>query len=365
MTSNLLHDKIIQIQEEYKTLLVTLLPELKSKHATVALDEITLFWKRHTRVVQLYLQSWFPGDNSYVFTAATLLDYDDYEHLPFLLVGDKHILDDPLGRYCEMVMHLDSEKDVDYFKQQIVVIAEDNIKILDNLQHNILIMPLRLFNQTTDSDVLFRTGEHAFISLFKDINGMKEYFSKCQTINDIEDHLILGVDKALRFSEDDDLSRSLTERFYIALSNTNQMISRNKNDAYNFFIIVYGFIQQSIDVLISCLEYGCTPYVRYPVANHYINILASNFDDLYQTEELCYKMNIAFAVYRLCDKERLSSIALSAFLRKIKDFDFSKKLFSALDDKHIDKRNPTGKTVIPVIEDNLEALYDALEESSV
>ena len=58
-------------------------------------------------------------------------------------------------------------------------------------------------------------------------------------------------------------------------------------------------------------------------------------------------------------------IQLSAFLRKIKDFDFSQKLFSALDDKHIDKRNPTGKTVIPVIEDNLEALYDALEESSI
>ena len=91
MKSNLLLNKIHLIQTEYKELLTALLPKLKSSHAPEALDEINLFWLRHIEEVQLYLKAWFPGENSYVFTAATYMDYSDKEHLPFLLMGDKHL----------------------------------------------------------------------------------------------------------------------------------------------------------------------------------------------------------------------------------------------------------------------------------
>lgn len=102
MKSNLLLNKIQLIQSEYKTLLAALLPKLKSHHAPEALDEINLFWLRHIEEVQLYLKSWFPGKDSYVFTAAAYMDFDDNEHLPFLIIGEKHVLDDPLIRYSTM-----------------------------------------------------------------------------------------------------------------------------------------------------------------------------------------------------------------------------------------------------------------------
>lgn len=92
MKSNLLLDKIHLIQTEYKELLATLLPKLKSSHSPEALDEINLFWLRHIEEIQLYLKAWFPGENSYVFTAATFMDFEDNEHLSFLLMGDKHLL---------------------------------------------------------------------------------------------------------------------------------------------------------------------------------------------------------------------------------------------------------------------------------
>ena len=92
-------EKMNQIQIEYKILLQKLLPKLKSEFSVQALDEINLFWYRHMDIVRLYLASEFAGAESYVFTAATYLDYDDNEHLPFLLLGKQHVLDDPLSKY--------------------------------------------------------------------------------------------------------------------------------------------------------------------------------------------------------------------------------------------------------------------------
>lgn len=36
-----------------------------------------MFWLRHIEEVQLYLKAWFSSENSYVFTAATFMGFDD------------------------------------------------------------------------------------------------------------------------------------------------------------------------------------------------------------------------------------------------------------------------------------------------
>ena len=77
MKSNLLLSRIYLIQDEYKELLSGLLPKLKTFHCKEALDEINLFWIRHIEVVQLYLKMLFPSEESYVFTAATYMDFEE------------------------------------------------------------------------------------------------------------------------------------------------------------------------------------------------------------------------------------------------------------------------------------------------
>lgn len=69
----LLETKINSIQEEYKNLLITLLPRLKSSMSKEALDDINLFWIKHMDAVELYLQAIFAGEESYVFTASTYM----------------------------------------------------------------------------------------------------------------------------------------------------------------------------------------------------------------------------------------------------------------------------------------------------
>ena len=91
-----------------------------------------MFWLRHIEEVQLYLKAWFSSENSYVFTAATFMGFDDNEHLPFLLMGDKHVLDGPLSKYSEIRSKMPAGKDAEILYEQIGVAAEDNLKLVLN-----------------------------------------------------------------------------------------------------------------------------------------------------------------------------------------------------------------------------------------
>jgi hypothetical protein len=353
-------NKIHLIQTEYKELLSALLPKLKTNHAPEALDEINLFWIRHIEEVQLYLKSWFPGKDSYVFTAATFMDFEDNEHLPFLLIGNKHILDDPLSKYSEIQSKMPAGKDAEFLYKQISVTAEDNLKLLDNLHDEILILPMRFLNQSNNHHSLYEIGEQVFISLFNGINSLSDYFFKCDSIDDIMHFAREDIGRLVMFSEDDDATLPFEERFKNALSGTQYMVDTNKPDAYNFFMFVFGCIQEAIDVIVSCVEYGCIPYIRYPVALHYISLLSESMSKIEHIATLRFKMNIAFVVYQLCDKHRLSEVSLKEFLRKNHIYSFNDKLFCKLAEYGINEKNFLGYTITQLVHDELGKFYNKL-----
>lgn len=365
MKSNLLLNKIQLIQAEYKELLVALLPKLKSSHSLEALDEINLFWLRHIEEIQLYLKAWFPGTNSYVFTAATFMDFENNEHLPFLLMGNKHVFDDPLSKYSEMQSKMPDGKDAKFLYGQIGVTAEDNLKLLEKVRGEILILPLRLLNQSNNYNSLYKVGEQAFISLFNGINSLSDYFAKCNSIDDIVRFARDDIESIVMFSEDDDAAKPFEERFKVALKETRFMVDQAKSDSYNFFMLVFGCIQQAIDVIISCVEYGCIPYIRYPVSFHYILLLSENMLDIEHVATLRFRMSVAFVVYQLCDKGRLGRIDLDAFLRKNQLYNFNEKLFHTLAEHNVNEKNFLGHRITQLVIDELEAFYNILSETSV
>ena len=360
MKSNLLLNNIHLIQTEYKELLAALLPKLKSCHSPEALDEINLFWMRHIEEIQLYLKAWFPGENSYVFTAATFMDFEDNEHLPFLLMGDKHILDDPLSKYSEIRSKMPDGKDAEFLYEQIGVTAEDNLKLLENVHEEILILPLRLLNQSNDHNSLYKVGEQAFVSLFNGINSLSDYFAKCNSIDDIMRFAREDIRQLVMFSEDDDSTLTFEERFRVALARPQYMVDQAKSDSYNFFMLVFGCIQQAIDVIVSCVEYGCIPYIRYPVALHYISLLSGSMLDLEHMVTLRFRMSVAFIVYQLCSKTRLAVVSLEEFIKKNQTYSFNEKLFCALAEHGVNKNNFLGHTITQMVVDELESFYKIL-----
>lgn len=351
------------IQSEYQELLTMLLPKLKNSHAPEALDEINLFWLRHIEEVQLYLLAWFPGENSYVFTAATYMDYEDKEYLPFLLMGDKHILDDPLSKYAEIQNKMPEGKATEFLYKQIGVTAEDNLKLLENVHQEIFILPLRLLNQSNAHKSLYKIGERVFASLFNDINGLSDYFSKCDSIDDIIQYAREDIGSLVMFSEDDDVTLPFKERFKNALSEMQYMIDENKSDSENFFTLVFGCIQQAIDVIVSCIEYGCIPYIRYPVSFHYISLLSESMLDIEHVITLRFKMSISFVVYQLCDKNRLAAISFEGFLRKKQEYDFGAKLFRVLAEHGVNEKSFLSHTITKLVIEELEEFYSILSET--
>lgn len=360
MKSNLLLNKIHLIQIEYKELLAALVPKLKSSHAPEALDEINLFWLRHIEEIQLYLRAWFPGENSYVFTAATYMDYDDKEHLPFLLMGDKHVLDDPLSKYAEIRNKMAEGKHAEFLYKQIGITAEDNLKLLENVHEEILILPLRLLNQSNAHNSLYKVGEQAFVSLFNEINSLSDYFSKCDSIDDIIQYAREDIGRLVMFSEDDDASLPFKERFKAALAGTQYMVDVNKPDSDNFFMLVFGCIQQAIDVIVSCVEYGCIPYIRYPVPLHYISLLSESMLDIEHINTLRFKMGVAFVVYQLCDKDKLTTVSFIEFMKKNQEYNFNSKLYHVLAEQGVNEKSFLGHTITQLVINELEKFYGIL-----
>lgn len=354
-----------QIQSEYKILLQKLLPKLKTEFSVHALDEINLFWYRYMDIVRLYLASQFASDESYVFTAATYLDYDDNEHLPFLLIGKQHVLDDPLSRYSAMFQNLTDTKASHMLYDQIGKTAEDNINIIENCQGSLVVVPLRFFNQHSPSEEFFEIGEHAFASLFIDIEGPKDFFSQCNTIDDILSHARSDIGNLVLFSESDDTTMDFKKRFAEALKENDRLVDASKSDAYNFFMLVYGYIQQAIDVIVSCLEYNCIPFIRYPVALHYILLLTENMTAIEHVNVIRYKMSIAFVLHKLADKDRLSKFSAKDFITLNEKYDFDKKLFESLLNNGIDKDTFLKCEVRNLIIDNLEQFYLWLDSQNL
>lgn len=199
-------------------MLSKLSPKLKSGQVPEALDELNLFWLRHIDEVQLYLKYWLYGEDCYIFTAATFMDFNDNEHLPFLLMGEKHILDDPLGRYSELCGKMERSTDSEFLYRQVIITSEDNLRILEGTDENILILPLRLFNQSRDSRVLYEIGEQAFVSLFDGIDSIRDYFKKCDSIDDIVAYAREDIGRIVVFSEDDDINSAHKRSLHTSIS---------------------------------------------------------------------------------------------------------------------------------------------------
>ena len=343
-----------EIQVEYKNLLTGLLPKLKSKHMPEALDEINLFWVRHMGAVQLYLRMWFPGKESYVFTAATCMDVDDGEHLPFLLMGEKHILDDLLSTYSNIRIAMPDGRDAQYLYKQIGITAENNLKLLEIAFPYILILPMRLMSQTGFDDSLYKVGEQMFISLFNGIEDLRDYFSKCDDIDDVIKFARKDIGNLVMFSEYDDMTLPFKERFQIALAGNQYAISLKKTDAENFYHLVFGGIMQAVDVITSCVEYGCIPYIRYPVALHYVSLTSECMLKDKHIKTLRFKMAVAFVVCKLFNVEKFSEVSLKEFVERNNEYDFNRKLFCLFSEHSIDENNFTLNSVRQLIIDELE-----------
>ena len=276
-------------------------------------------------------------------------------------MGDNHIFDDTLCNYSKTYNMLSSNKYTDSLYNFIKLVVQDNLKLLDNLKNEVLIFPLNLVNQLIDYDLFIKTGEVVFTSLFEDINSFKDFFEKCKTVDDIVAHGCENFEDIIMLSEYDDHSLSFHERFRLAVENSKYINTEGESDAYIFYMLVYGYIQQAIDIISMCIDYGCIPFIRNPVSLYYVTLLSENIVKVKDIDVLILKMNIAYIVYELFDFDRFVTFNLETYLNEIRAYKFSEKLFDKLNEQGIDKNNVLERKVVDIINDELKSFYTYFE----
>ncbi|WP_425806110.1 hypothetical protein ACHOLT_04690 [Desulfitobacterium sp. Sab5] len=360
MRYDVLKNYIFNLQKQYKELLIKLLPNLRLQNAYSSLDEINIFWYSNMDAVKMYLHYVISNNDSYVFTASTFMDIGDNEHYPFLLLGKMHILDDPLSKYSVVLAKEVPGNFNNRLKEQIVLIATDNIRILEECDNKILVLPLRLLSQSNEHMPLYLEGEKAFISLFKGIKDIKDYFLKCNTWNDILKYVRDDIGNIIIFTENDDITKPFVQRFQNAVHELEYMFEENSTDAHKFFILVYGYIQQSVDVLMSCVEYNCIPYLRNMVSFNYFMLLSDSFKELPIIPDVRYKCCIAHLIYRLYNKEKFECLSVNTFYQAALKLNFQGMLFDSLAQAKVSAENFSPNKIAPSIEMCFEKLYDTI-----
>lgn len=356
MKSDFLNCSLMEMQSEYALLLRKLFPEGATCYSNAMLDEINLFWLRKIDLVKTYLHYEFSKNNGYVFTASTYMDFDDLEHYPFLLLGTEHVLNDPLSRYAIVEVGNKDRVIPITLQKEIVRTARDNIKIIEKGFGRIFVLPLRLLHQDDSVDV-FKVAESVFASLFSDINTIDEFFEKCKSINEITDHMKCGIEGRLLLSSSDDITLPFAERFKLARLETEKVMDPNQSDAFCFYTMVFGRIVQAMDVIMSCLEFECVPFIRDHVALSYVLSLIDGITDTPELQMIRYKMCISNLVYQLCDKETLNQNGYESFLQVVGSMHFDDMLFSTLKERGVDENHFDFKVSKEAVVKCLEKLY--------
>lgn len=365
MNSNLMMNKIHLIQNNYRDLLKSLLSGMNRNNAIEALDEINIFWIRHIKEVNLYLTYWFSGVDSYVFTAATMINYRAKEHMPFLLMGEKHVFDDPLCKYTEILSRMPEGKNADFWYRQIRKTAEDNLMLLENIKDKILILPLREFMPLDKNSKLFELGDIVFLNFFDGIDSVEDFLQKCDTIEDVVKYLRSNIDNTIIFSDNDDLTLPVVERFRLALDDMQNIVNTGGSEAYIFYKIITSYLMQALDIINSCMLFNCIPYIRYQLSFHYflllLDIMAS--DDKFLLFR--YKSYIAFVVCRFFETEKFGSICVDKFIEKKNEMKFYYNLLKDLESKGINETNFSSHTIVPVVKSRLEEFYQGMKLSGL
>ena len=360
MSSSMLIEKISSIQDDYIQLLDQILPLLKTQPSAGVLDAISLFWTRHIDSIRLFLEYHLPEKACYAFTAATCLDYSAGDHLPFLLLGNYHILDDPLGKYSEIVNRIPDEETKDAFFSQVLTTAEKNKEVLSCVDKSILVLPLRIMNQASMTDEFIDLVDKAFLGLLTGVETITDYFEKCKSLEDVCAFGVPHFEKLVLLSEDDQTSRPFNLRFKDAVSSVEPFIYPNGSEAMAFFHLVGGYLAQALDVIFSSFQYQFTPFIPTRITLHYVLLLSKCMEIEGIPNSKLFKMVVANRLYHLFDQSQVQGLTASEFVQKRSEYHFEEVLFSRLEKEGVNETNFMEIDISKTVHEELKAFLNYL-----
>ena len=356
MEFHLLKEELKELQIRYRDVLLKAKDNIFKVDSVAVIDEINVFWRKNKKLVEFALRNFVPPYDAYAFTAATILDVEDFEHYPFVSLGKFHIWDDPIYKYANIVGKTSNLDFNEKMREQVIATITDNLKILDMAEEIIYILPIRYLSSDTGR-LAYKAGMQAFLSLFDKEYSFEEYRKTFSSIEDVKASLRSGIEQSIIFTEDEDTSVAFEIRFAKYKDTTTLPLSKDACDAEIFWFAIFSYITQALDILLMCTEYQLNPYIRFDIAFKYMLILSSNFKDQKEIQNMIFKGVVAHILHRAFNKEKVKYLDFKRYYNIIQESDFDTRLFSQLEQQGVTIDNPKVKLISDTINDLLNLLY--------
>jgi hypothetical protein len=354
-SNDLLKVELRELQKKYKNVLLEAKDKIFKSNTAAIIDEIGVFWQQNKKLVRFFLNNYIEPFSSYVFTAATVLDIEDYEHYPFVLLGQYHIWDDPIYKYVHIIGKTENPQFDDEMKKRVEETISDNLKLLDIAEDIIYILPVKYLSEES-MKLAYNAANQAFLSMFKDKFTLEEYRESFNSILEIKDALRPGIEENIFFLEDENISTDFETRFNDYKKVQPLPLPKEVGEAREFYFIMLSYLSQAFDILLMCAEYQVYPYIRFDVAIKYMALLSKNFSIQTGLQDIVYKGLVAHILHQIFNKERIRNMNFNEYCKTLQTANFEVLLFCNLEKRGITARNLNANIIADTIDSLLKSI---------
>lgn len=332
MTNNPLLEELNIVQSDYLFLLKELDKIPLDDISLNMIDWINVFWYENRNIVKLLFEYLYRGKDTYCFSAATIFDVDDTEQNSFFLLGEYHVFDDPIPSYLNTLKGISDEVYLTKMKEIISKTIKDNIRIIEELGDDLLILPLRyssvVINQHYEN--LDEIAVKLFCNLFTEIQDVNEYKEKVVTLDDLVQHLDTHYSASILLYDGDNPTEAWEYRMQKYKEENDNFDMKTLSYGGIFFLAVFGNIRQALALIDMSNTFGVIPFIRSFIPLHYYVFLSSILEyDLNQVECSILKTKVSYFLYQEYRKRGIK-YSLEELKQKAENIDFETKLFADL-----------------------------------
>ena len=354
--------QINKIQQDYLSLLKKIPDEITPQELLSVVDCIAVFWKKHKQIITSIVKHYVIPRRTFILTGASRMDVTNLRHYPFLSIGEKHIMDDPLCRFMEAARDIKLQNASKEFSKQAKLTINDNIKLLEECFPNIIILPLRYLIDV-DDELINEVSIRIFVSLFDDEIQTFNDYKNLKSIRDIHKHILPQATNMFVFDYDDDTNEDLILRFNSFLERDSNYNFLNGNHNGIFFLSIIGHITQTLYILLMCLETKCFPFIRDEVAFKYFISFSGGYikekDEYDEVKQIIIGCAIGYILYNEFDIKEFESLSIDEYVKLLRKCDSKDRIFTLLGDI-VDS---TSKLKLaPIVESTKKYLGELIKE---
>ena len=101
MKSSIVLDELLKLQHQYLRILKHIVDNELALTLIQIVDCIDVFWKSNEKFISYCTSNIFVEKKTAIFTTSRIINTNDFEHIPFLILNDYHIWDDPTPSYLD------------------------------------------------------------------------------------------------------------------------------------------------------------------------------------------------------------------------------------------------------------------------